>query len=115
MGEAPDSAAFLRELDAFALVAEPAGCPNASLEAMAAGLPVVATNAGGIAEQIEDGVSGRLVGRDDVAALAGALVEVGRDTGLRRRLGEAARSRAAERFSLAKMVEAYRRLCLEAH
>jgi glycosyltransferase involved in cell wall biosynthesis len=112
VGETPEPAAFLRELDAFALVAEPAGCPNASLEAMAAGLPVVATHAGGIDEQIEDGVNGRLVGRHDVVALAEALVEVARDAGLRRRMGDAARARAAEQFSLAKMVDAYRALCL---
>jgi glycosyltransferase involved in cell wall biosynthesis len=112
VGEAPEPAAFLRELDAFALVAEPAGCPNASLEAMAAGLPIVATLAGGIDEQIEDGVNGRLVGRHDVAALAEALIDVARDAGLRRRMGDAARVRAAERFSLQGMVEAYRTLCL---
>src|SRR5262249_40885129 len=43
LGPLDDVADFLRDLDLFVLVAEPAGCPNASLEAMAAGLPVVAT------------------------------------------------------------------------
>ncbi|HTV23114.1 MAG TPA: glycosyltransferase, partial [Polyangiaceae bacterium] len=51
-GELADTRAFLSELDLFALVAEPAGCPNASLEAMALGLPVVATAVGGMSEQI---------------------------------------------------------------
>jgi glycosyltransferase involved in cell wall biosynthesis len=110
VGEA-DPAAFLRELDFFALVAEPAGCPNASLEAMAAGLAVVATDAGGMREQVEDGVNGRLVGRDDVKALADALVEVATDAPKRRRFGEAARARVAERFELGRMIEAYRSLC----
>lgn len=107
-----EAAAFLQELDAFALVAEPAGCPNASLEAMAAGLPVVATAAGGMNDQVEDGVNGRLVGREDVAAFADALVEIACHPEARRRFGDAARSRAAERFGLPRMVESYRSLCL---
>jgi len=64
-GEVGDPAAFLRELDLFALIAEPAGCPNASLEAMSAGLPVVATDVGGIAEQVVEGVTGHIVPAGD--------------------------------------------------
>jgi glycosyltransferase involved in cell wall biosynthesis len=106
VGDQPADA-FLDSLDVFALVAEPAGCPNASLEAMAAGLPVIATDAGGMAEQIEDGKSGRLVPRADERALAEALLDVAADRALRDRLGAAARERVAQRFSLAGMVEAY--------
>ena len=112
VGETTDPATFLRTLDCFAMVAEPAGCPNASLEAMAAGLPVVATDSGGMADQIEDGVNGRLVGRQDVAALADALVQLGGDAALRRSMGNAARARVAEQFGLPKMIDAYARLCL---
>jgi len=106
VGEA-DAADFLPGLDLFALVAEPAGCPNASLEAMARGLPVVATDAGGMREQIEDGVSGRLVGRDDEAALAAALVDLAGDAEARRRLGDAGRQRVRELFSMDAMADAY--------
>jgi glycosyltransferase involved in cell wall biosynthesis len=112
VGEQPEPEHFLRELDVFALVAEPAGCPNASLEAMAAGLPVVATSAGGMAEQIEDGLNGRLVGREDVSGLADALVQTGGDATLRRSMGDAARARVAEQFGMPKMIDAYVRLCL---
>jgi len=112
VGEQPEPQRFLRELDVFALVAEPAGCPNASLEAMAAGLPVVATRAGGMAEQIEDGLNGRLVGREDVSGLADALVQTGGDATLRRSMGDAARARVAEQFGMPKMIDAYVRLCL---
>lgn len=112
-GELGDARDFLRGLDIFALVAEPAGCPNASLEAMAEGLPVVATNAGGMKEQIEDGVTGRLVGREDEAALGEALLELARDPARRRSMGEAGRGRAKTRFSMAAMVDRYTRVCLE--
>lgn len=113
-GEVGDAREFLGGLDLFALVAEPEGCPNASLEAMAEGLPVVATDAGGMSEQVEDGVTGRLVGREDEAALAEALLEVAHDPRRRKMMGEAGRERAGARFSLAAMVEGYTRVCLQA-
>jgi glycosyltransferase involved in cell wall biosynthesis len=112
LGGLDDVAEFLRGLDLFALVSEPAGCPNASLEAMAAGLPVVATEVGGMGEQVEDGVTGRLVGREDVAGLARALIEAACEPERREIWGEAARRRAGERFGLTRMVEDYRRVCL---
>jgi glycosyltransferase involved in cell wall biosynthesis len=112
-GEVSASGPFLEGLDLFVLVAEPAGCPNASLEAMAAGLPVVATDVGGMAEQVEDGVTGRLVPPGDPAALAAALAELAGDPARRMAFGTAGRARVAERFSLARMVRDYRRVCLD--
>jgi glycosyltransferase involved in cell wall biosynthesis len=112
-GEVGDPSAFLRELDLFALVAEPAGCPNASLEAMAAGLPVVATDVGGMAEQIVEGVTGHVVPRDDPDALAAALIRLAHDGAARVRLGQAGRERIRTDFSLEGMVSAYRRVCLD--
>lgn len=112
VGEIPDTREFLRDLDLFALVAEPAGCPNASLEAMAHGLPVVATNVGGMSEQIEDGVTGRLVGREDEAGLAAALVELANDPERRAAMGAAGRERARRRFGLQTMVDRYASACL---
>ncbi|HRB12025.1 MAG TPA: glycosyltransferase family 4 protein [Vicinamibacteria bacterium] len=113
-GELGDAREFLAGLDIFVLVAEPAGCPNASLEAMAEGLPVVATDAGGMSEQVEDGVTGRLVGREDEGALAGALLQLARDAPRRRSMGEAGRERAKSRFSMAAMVGRYTQVCLGA-
>lgn len=112
VGELADTREFLRGLDLFVLVAEPAGCPNASLEAMAQGLPVVATDVGGMSEQVEDGVTGRLVGREDEEALAAALVEVGRDPRLREAMGVAGRERVRRRFRLSTMIDRYISLCL---
>jgi glycosyltransferase involved in cell wall biosynthesis len=112
VGEVEDTRPFLADLDLFAMVSEPAGCPNASLEAMAAGLPVVATDVGGAAEQVEDGVTGLLVPSGDVAALADALVEACRDSERLLRWGSAGRARAEERFDADRMVADYRRLLL---
>jgi glycosyltransferase involved in cell wall biosynthesis len=109
-GELDDTWPFLRGLDLFAMISEPAGCPNASLEAMAAGLPIVATDVGGAAEQIEDGVTGRLVPRGDIEALAEALLEQAWNPALRVRLAAAAHARAVERFHEDRMVEDYRRV-----
>jgi glycosyltransferase involved in cell wall biosynthesis len=112
VGEVEDPRPFLRSVDLFAMISEPAGCPNASLEAMAAGLPVVATDVGGAREQIEDGVTGRLVPRGDSEGLAAALVTLAHDSQARARLGTAGRKRVVERFALSRMVADYRRVCL---
>jgi glycosyltransferase involved in cell wall biosynthesis len=68
-------------------------------EAMAHGRPVVATAAGGLVEAVADGETGFLVEPGDIAGLRAALERLLADSGLRRRLGGAARKRAAERFS----------------
>jgi glycosyltransferase involved in cell wall biosynthesis len=112
VGEFQEVRPFLRELDLFVLVSEPAGCPNASLEALAAGRPVILTDVGGAAEQVEDNVSGRLIPAGAPAALAEALVELAHDPAARAAWGAAGRARVAARFSLPQMVAAYRRLCL---
>ena len=113
LGGLDDVTDFLHDLDLFVLVAEPAGCPNASLEAMAAGLPVIATDVGGMSEQVADGVTGRLVGREDVDGLAAALVEAAGDRDRREAWGEAGKRRAAERFGIERMIAEYCRVCLD--
>lgn len=100
---------FLETLDAFVLVAEPAGCPNASLEALGACLPVIATDVGGIREQLGGG-AGLVVPRTDPAALAEAMAEVARRPDLREALAKAGHARAAERFGLPIMADRYARL-----
>jgi glycosyltransferase involved in cell wall biosynthesis len=77
---------------------EPLG--NATLEAMAAGLPVVGSRVGGIPEMIVDGETGFLVPSHDAGSLATALSQLVRDAGLRARLGRAGRRRAADAFSV---------------
>ena len=111
IGEFQNAAEFLAGLDLFAMISEPAGCPNASLEAMAAGLPVIATDHGGASEQVVDGVTGRLVPRADAEAFAAALIELGHDPERRAAYGTAGRARVEAFFSVDRMVSDYRRLC----
>ncbi len=113
LGNLDDPEPFLRGLHLFVLVAEPAGCPNASLEALAAGLPVVVTDVGGTAEQVINGVTGRLVPRGDVAALSEAIVELARNPARRVQLADKGRAHVAAEFGMARMVADYRRVCLE--
>src|SRR6185503_16529528 len=110
VGEVQDSREFLESLDAFVMISEPAGCPNASLEAMAAGLPVFATDHGGAGDQVVDGRTGRLTPRGHPAALADALVEGAADRERLRTWGAAGRDRIERRFSLARMADAYSRV-----
>jgi glycosyltransferase involved in cell wall biosynthesis len=91
---------LLRDADVLVLpVRQPEGQPLVVLEAMAAGLPVVATRRGAIPEMVDDGVTGLLVPERDVGALAAALDRLRRDPARRRALGEAARRRWAAEFT----------------
>ena len=112
IGEVSDLRAFHGQLDAFVMISEPAGCPNASLEALAAGLTVIATDAGGASEQVIDGRTGRLVPGRDPQALAAALVELAAQPGLLRQMGRSGRDLIRDRFSLERMVADYLRICL---
>jgi glycosyltransferase involved in cell wall biosynthesis len=95
-GAVPDARALLADYQFAILPSHMEGLPNAVLEAMAAGLPVIATAVGGVPELVADRVTGILVPPRAPAALAVAIRELAGDPALRRRMGAAAR-RAAER------------------
>lgn len=84
---------LLRDSPVFVMSSRSEGLPMALLEAMAYGMAVVATAAGGIPEVVDDGVDGILVEAGSAEELAEALVDVAADGDLRRRLGVAARAR----------------------
>jgi len=88
------------------------GFSNALLEAMAAGLPVVATTVGGNAEAVRDGSTGHLVPPRDSAALAAAVLEVFSRPDRGRSLGDAGRRRILQHFELSGMVRQYEELYL---
>ena len=98
---------FLQQFQAFVMISDNQGCPNASLEALAMGLPVVANASGGTAEQVRDGVNGFLVSDDDPADMARRVEFLLRHPKKRAVFGEAARRIAREEFSMQGMVSDY--------
>src|SRR5207302_8353544 len=86
-GETSDPRTELAAADLFLLPSLSEGFSNALLEAMASGLPVVATDAGGNAEALVDGEGGRIVAARDVEAMAAAIEELGGDQPRMRQAG----------------------------
>jgi glycosyltransferase involved in cell wall biosynthesis len=99
VGGADDIAPYLSCADVFVLPSLSEGMPMALLEAMAAGLPVVATAVGGVTEIVEDGVNGFLVRPGDARGLALQISRMLDDPGSSRRMGERAQAVALARFS----------------
>jgi glycosyltransferase involved in cell wall biosynthesis len=109
LGVRTDIPDLLAACDLFALAADWEGSPMAVIEAMAAGLPVVATAVGGVPELVEPGVTGLLVPPGDTAALAESLAALARDP--RRRAAFAARARErAVSFGVRAMIQSYAQL-----
>lgn len=104
LGGRTDVPDLLRAADLFVHPSREEGFSNAILEAMSAGLPVAAFDVGGNGEAVVHGETGLLAPARDSGALAGALAELLGDEGRRKGMGEAGRRRAAESFSLDRMV-----------
>ena len=109
-GARDDIPQLLRAMDVFALASRREGISNTVLEAMASGLPVVATATGGNLELVRDGESGRLVPPGDSAELAAALGGYLMDSQLRVAHGHRARQLVEQQYSLRGMVDAYEAL-----
>lgn len=106
-GERDDVPDILRSLDCFVLPSLAEGISNTILEAMACGIPVVATRVGGNPELVEDGMTGRLVPQANADSMASALLGYCQDPVLARRHGHAGRHAVLQRFSLDRMVADY--------
>lgn len=106
-GERSDVADTLRALDCFVLPSLAEGISNTLLEAMATGLPVIATRVGANADLMENGRAGRLIARADPQALAEAILAYLYDPVAARRDGAAGRQIVERRFSLERMIDAY--------
>jgi len=96
---------YLSRAWVYALPSRSEGFPNAVLEAMSMGLPVVVPMAGGAAEPVEAGVTGLVVPARDPAALAEALVRILSDAELRNEMGLKGRERAVRHYSLRQIVK----------
>ncbi|MBI4879815.1 MAG: glycosyltransferase [Planctomycetes bacterium] len=110
LGWREDVPSILRALDLFVLTSRWEGLPRALVQAMAAGVPVVACAAGGIGEVVSDGLTGRLVAPRDHRALAACMRELLEDRTRAARLAAAARERVASEFDVRLMIERLERL-----
>jgi len=113
LGERRDVPQILAASDIFVLSSNWEGLPRSIIEAMMAGLPVVATRIGGVSELVEDEVTGFLVPPKDPDALAEALQKLIADPELRRRMGEAGREKALQEFTLDRMLHETERVYRE--
>jgi glycosyltransferase involved in cell wall biosynthesis len=100
LGFQADPVKWLQAMDVFAFPSRLEGVPNAVLEAMATGLPIVATNIGGVVDLLEEGRTGFLIPPEDSGALAAALDRLLRNASLCADLSYRARKQAVEVFSL---------------
>ncbi len=106
-GDRDDVAVLLREIDVFVLPSLAEGISNTVLEAMASGLPVIATRTGGNPELVEDGVNGRLFPVGDAQALAAQLAQLARDPSARQVMGGQSRARVDAQFNWTRAVDEY--------
>lgn len=109
-GARDDIPELMRSFDLFVLPSLAEGICNTLLEAMASGLPVIATKVGGNPDLVRDGATGSLIPPGDPAILAACMVDYLLDPERRRREGRAARARAETEFSIDTMVREYDRL-----
>jgi sugar transferase (PEP-CTERM/EpsH1 system associated) len=105
-----DAVDLYRAFSVFVLPSRSEGISNTLLEAMASGLPVVATRVGGNPEIVEEGRSGKLVPARDPDAMAAALLDYIDNPGLAAAHGHAARKRVVSDFNIGTMVRAYSQL-----
>lgn len=107
LGSRDDVPELMAAFDVFALPSQSEGLSNTVLEAMASGLPVVATRVGGNPELVQSGTTGLLVPPGDERELAEAVSALYLDADCRRRMAMAARHRAQSAFSVSGMYERY--------
>jgi glycosyltransferase involved in cell wall biosynthesis len=110
VGYQSDVAGYYRLFDAFVLPSVNEGTPVSAIESLASGTAVVANRVGGVPDVVRDGVDGFLVEPGDIDAAAARLAELAVDPALRTRLGASGRTRALERYSVARLVDDVDRL-----
>lgn len=110
LGFTNDVRGVLSAADLLAMPSRWEGFGLAAAEAMAASLPVVATNAAGLRDVVVPGRTALVVDKDDPKALAGAIEQLSADAALRKRLGQAGRRRAVERFDINTTIAAHEAL-----
>ncbi len=107
LGHREDVPAVLAAADLFVLPSRSEAFPNSAIEAMAAGLPVIATAVGGLLDLVEHGRTGLLVPPCDPESLASAIASLVRDPASAQRLGAAARHEVTSRYGFDRMVHSF--------
>jgi glycosyltransferase involved in cell wall biosynthesis len=113
LGHRENVKARLEAADIFVLPSRSEAFPNAVLEAMAAGLPVVASGVGGVLEVVRQGQNGLIVPPGDPAELASAVCRLMADPPFAHGLGDAARAEVAVRYSFERMIDEFEAIYLE--
>ena len=109
-GSVSGPAAYLKRSEVGCLSSDSEGLPNAVVEYMAAGLPVVSTAVGGIPEVVIDGVTGFLANKGDAAGLARHILELLNNPERRAAMGAAGRKQVEQRFSLDTQMRTYQQI-----
>jgi sugar transferase (PEP-CTERM/EpsH1 system associated) len=109
-GERSDIAEIMRGLDCFVLPSLGEGISNTILEAMASGLPIIATAVGGNGELVNEGINGLLVPPANPAKLAEAIVNLAQQTDVAKAMGQQSRRFVEERYGMSAMVSRYQQL-----
>ena len=112
LGHREDVPALLGAADVFVLPSRSEAFPNGAIEAMAAGLPVVASRVGGLLDLIDHGRTGLLVEPSNPEALAAALRQLFTDPSAALQLGERARAHVRQRYAFDRMVDSFEQLYL---
>jgi len=112
LGHTEDVPSLLAQADLFVLPSRSEAFPNGAIEAMAAGLPVIASRVGGLLDLVEDGRTGLLVPPDDAPALAAAIESMVLSPARGAAIGAAAREEVAQRYSFERMVRSFEDLFL---
>ncbi len=110
LGEKSDVRPYLQSSDIFILPSKREGLSNALLEALACGLPAIATDVGGNRELIEDGVNGLLIPSNDSGRMVSVVNQLLDDTAARKRMGLKAREFVLEHYRIEKTID--RLICL---
>ncbi|MHC1785284.1 MAG: glycosyltransferase family 4 protein [Anaerolineaceae bacterium] len=113
LGKKIDVGPYLQASDVFILPSKREGLSNALLEAMACGLPVVATNVGGNSELVQDGINGLLVPSGDLDLLELAVLKLLGDKSLRNLLGQKAHDFVSENYKIEKTIDQLLNLYVE--
>jgi glycosyltransferase involved in cell wall biosynthesis len=112
LGHREDISALLASSDLFVLPSRSEAFPNSVMEAMASGMPVIASAVGGLLDLVEDGRNGLLVPPDDPEALGGAIARLVAQPTLAASLGASARRHVRERYSFDRMIASFEHLYL---